>query len=173
MKALIWTLSMAVIGIIGCAPPAQDAPPGPDPVADEAAIRALVANYDAAFGTGDHAALMAIYAADVVQMPPEDAIVLGKDALSASFEEFLGTGGGTLTTTVEDLRVSGDLAYCRTTYEFEATNPETGDAVSEAGNWVLNYERQEDGSWAIVSEIWNTPPGEDEGTDSDSDSEEE
>jgi len=50
---------------------------------------------------------------------------------------------------------SGDLAYSHGTYE-ETVNDREGNPVTNKEKWVTVYEKQPDGTWKVVADIWNT-----------------
>ncbi|MEE8113118.1 MAG: hypothetical protein V3T23_02065, partial [Nitrososphaerales archaeon] len=58
------------------------------------------------------------------------------------------------TTKVEVSR-SGDLAYSHGTYEETVNDPE-GNPVTNKEKWVTVYEKQPDGTWKVVADIWNS-----------------
>jgi ketosteroid isomerase-like protein len=56
-----------------------------------------------------------------------------------------------------DVRVSGDLAYVRGTWE--ATHvPKTGESFKEKSKWVSILQRHPDGTWKTICETWNNNP---------------
>jgi ketosteroid isomerase-like protein len=55
---------------------------------------------------------------------------------------------------LQGFRVSGDVAVIWGTY---TTNPAEGEeGITAAGKWVALVEREADGSWKVVRNIWNT-----------------
>ncbi len=120
------------------------------------AFRALIRQLDAEVNAGNLDGVMAFYADDAVQMPPDTPIFIGKEALHSGFEGFLAANTVELSSTVEDIRVSGDLAFLRLSYTQSVTPKDGGDTTTEVGKWVLLLARQVDGSWRITTEIWNS-----------------
>ncbi len=57
-----------------------------------------------------------------------------------------------------DVSESGDMAVLTATYDWAYSDPATGEAVPEAGNWVLIFKRQEDGSMRVWREIASDVP---------------
>jgi ketosteroid isomerase-like protein len=47
------------------------------------------------------------------------------------------------------------LAYSHGTYEVTVNDPE-GNPVTDKGKWVTAWEKQPDGTWKIVADIWNS-----------------
>ena len=148
---------------LACAPP-EELQPVRDTAADEEALRTMIARYAASSSVEDLDAIMDLYATDIVQMPPNAPAITGKQALRDSFQVFLEQNSGELKANVQDIRVSGDLAYVRVSYEQSVTPTDGGETVDEVGKWVLICQREAGGDWNIVSEIWNGdhPPDESE-----------
>jgi ketosteroid isomerase-like protein len=58
----------------------------------------------------------------------------------------------------DEVRVSGDLAFMRITYD-ETVMPRTGgDPIELSGNWLVILERQQDGAWKWSHEMWSIYP---------------
>ena len=62
-----------------------------------------------------------------------------------------------------DVADAGDMAGYTATYDWEFTDPETGDVANEQGNWVMVFRRQEDGSLKIYREVISDIPASGEG----------
>lgn len=128
---------------------------------DEAAVRALDAEWARASSAGDGAAVAALYAADASILPPMEPMRQGEAAkkywvdFAASF-----SGPTELTTTAVEGR--GDLAYAVGTYRVSVTPKKAGakPLPVEVGKYVEVLKKQPDGSWKIVYDIWNAdaPP---------------
>jgi uncharacterized protein (TIGR02246 family) len=152
-----------IICCLACAPP-EEAIVTYDTAADEEILRTMIARHVEAFSAGDLETIMAMYATDIVQMPPDTSTITGDLALRDLLQVFLEHNTLELTANVQDIRVSGDLAYTLAAYEQTVTHGADGEPLSETGNWVLISQRESGGEWKIVSEIWNTdhPIGDDE-----------
>lgn len=155
MKGLIG-LTM-VLALVACQPAAEappEAPAQPTFTADdEAAIRGMLEQF--VVDVRDHSKeweLGKYYDADVVRMPPNRPMVQGLAAIREWRETIPPIAGFTLTPQV--IAGDGDLAYGRGTYTVSFAPPE-GDPVNIVGKWQAIYERQDDGSWLCVSDIWN------------------
>ena len=129
--------------------------------ADVAAITAMMQQLDSAFSSGDVGTVMAMYTDDAVQMGPNEPVVAGIEAIRAGEQEHFDLHTHQLTTVIEDIEVSGDLAFARTSYKQTTTTKESGDTSEEVGKWLLVYKRQADG-WKIHTEAWSSdsPPPE-------------
>lgn len=164
MKHLLIFSAMICLAIglfPGCAP--ESKPPieeVPNVEADIAALKAATEEWDVAWNSQDLEKLLSLYTEDAVRMPPNEASVVGNEAIRASiqrsFDEFTSEG----VSTVGDVRVSGELGYARGTFEATNTPKAGGEPVVENSKWIIVHQRQSDGSWKIICEIWNSnlPP---------------
>lgn len=154
---------LAVLALVaGACAPSDDTPPedGGEATAglteeEGNRIRQAGRAWVEAVRAGDVAGVTALYAEDAVLMPPGAPAVEGRraigDFLSAlpAFERF--------ELTTEAIEGSGDLAYVRGSYlmSFLAVPGDTASLVTERGKFVEIRERQEDGSWPMVVDMWN------------------
>jgi uncharacterized protein (TIGR02246 family) len=123
--------------------------------ADVEALKALVSQYDTAVNSNNLDDVMTLYVANAVQMPPDQPVVIGKEAIRSRFEPFYKNFTDQVSSTVEDIKVSGDCAFLRMSYTESWTPKEGGDTTTAVGQWVIIFQRQADGSWKIATEIWN------------------
>jgi uncharacterized protein (TIGR02246 family) len=129
---------------------------------DEAAIRAVDAEWARAASAGDAKALTAVYASDATLLPPNEPVVKG-EAVGKYNADMLGALSGPfeLSTTVVEGR--GDLAYAVGTYRATLTPKKPGakPLPTEEGKYVEVLKKQPDGSWKIVYDMWsaNAAPG--------------
>jgi uncharacterized protein (TIGR02246 family) len=156
MRASTIVVVGAAIAITACAP-AEPAGEGPDSYqADRDAIEQLLRDYDAAITADDGNALAAFFTPGGVEMPPGGPAVEGVEAIRAREVEFLTANDDELTSTIEKIEVSGDLAVVRTSYTETWAPRDGGEARSIEGKSILVLHRQADGSWKVDSVIWNT-----------------
>jgi uncharacterized protein (TIGR02246 family) len=97
------------------------------------------------------------YADDALRLWPNQLPLEGREAFRAVFQEAFDRATYDMDLTVQDTKVSGDLAVARGTYEESAT-PRTGGGASprDVGKWVAVYQKQADGSWRCSYDIWNS-----------------
>jgi uncharacterized protein (TIGR02246 family) len=148
MRAI--ALLLCTLLVAGCYPQAGTTE------ADVEAITAVFAEFDAAATAGDADRILALYAGDVASMPPNSAPRIGTDAMQASMEEFIDQYTSELTSRVEEVEVSGDMAYALVSWEQSMTPKAEGDATHEQGKWIVVFKRQPDGSWKCWREMWST-----------------
>ena len=134
----------------------ESAAPAPLSSQDEAAIRAVDAEWARTASAGDAKALTALYSSDAVLLPPSDKLVKGEavgkynDAMISDF-----SGPTELTTTAVEGR--GDLAYAAGIYRATLTPKKPGakPLPTEVGKYLEVLKKQSDGSWKIVYDMWS------------------
>ena len=135
-----------------------------DTAADQAAIRQLWANYENAVETGNVDAYMALWADGGVQMPPGAPPNDGVDAIRANTAKKMAAGSANTTVMhidPKEITVLGDYAYSRGLYTVDVTGSD-GQALGHTdGKFMTVLQRQDDGSWKIYRDIFNSnvPPG--------------
>lgn len=118
-------------------------------------FNALVEAWDLAQNADDIDGLMALYTMDPAAMPPGMPEVDGPDAVQALWAAFLESSEGS-DNVLQGFRFSGDLAVIWGTYTVtEVPEEEEGEAMAVAGKWMGVLERQADGSWKALRNIWN------------------
>jgi ketosteroid isomerase-like protein len=149
-SSLVTGLALALT-VAACQPAAEA--PATLSEEDEAAIQGILDSYAANVRAQDWATLVTYYADDAVRMPPNEPMQQGRAAIMAWLEAQPPVTGFTLTPQLVSGRA--DLAYARGTFTFDLAPPDA-EPVSMIGKWHAIYERQADGSWLCVSDIWNT-----------------
>lgn len=126
--------------------------------ADVEAIRAVFAEFDAAAAAGDMERTLALYADDVLVMPPDQPARAGIDAQREASEGYYDEFDSNLTSQVDEIAVMGDLAFARVSWSETATPKAGGDTTRVQGNWLVILKKQPDGSWKAWREMWTTYP---------------
>jgi len=113
-----------------------------------------------AYMAGDIEALVAVYAEDGIAAPDGSEFIRGHDAL---FELWSLPEGRVVThhqATPVELKVHGDFAYDWGYYEGAVT--QDGEARPPfRGKYLVVWQRDPDGVWRIVHDMWNSLPAED------------
>jgi uncharacterized protein (TIGR02246 family) len=124
---------------------------------DEAAIRAVDAEWSRAATAGDADALSAIYASDATLMPPNEPPAKG-EAMKKYNAEMLKAFSGPIELTTTSVEGRGDLAFAVGTYRATMTprKPGAKPLPTEEGKYVEVMKKQPDGSWKIIYDIWNS-----------------
>jgi uncharacterized protein (TIGR02246 family) len=120
---------------------------------DEAIIRAQSSKYVETSLTRDHDSWIDLMTADAVFMPPNGTRQEGRDAVMAWVSEF--PEMTSLAVTPTEIQGRGDLAFVRGTYSFTVVPPGM-EPVSDRGNYMEIWQKQADGSWLILRDIWNS-----------------
>lgn len=117
-----------------------------------------------AFGTGKQALIakdlerfVSLWEDEGSRLPPDAPIVTGKEALREFTAQLLATPGFALSFPEPGgARVSraGDLGYTTGGFELTVNDPE-GNPVTSRGKVVVVWEKQPDGAWKAVLDIWN------------------
>jgi uncharacterized protein (TIGR02246 family) len=153
---VIGMVCLAVMLFSSCAPEAEtpmDA--GPDIEADIQAQKDIVEKFDAALNSGDLEGFLDLYTEDAVRLPPGEEPILGKEALRTAIQQWFDQYEAQVHNVVVDARVSGDFGFARGTWEANLAPKDGGETMQQGGAWVSIHERQTDGSWKTIWEIWN------------------
>ena len=151
MKKLFVVLATElVLAASGCAPQVAVE-------SEEAAIREVLAGWAEAWNDKDVERVLSSTTEDASLLPPNAPIATGREALRALVTQIVESPGYTLTVEITKVEASrtGDLAYSSGTYESNVNDPE-GNPVTERGKWVLACKKQPDGTWKVVTHIWNS-----------------
>jgi uncharacterized protein (TIGR02246 family) len=152
-------VAVTLLALAACA--RASAPAATDTAADIAAVNAVREREAAALNSGNIDSALAVYAADVQMMSPNEKVIVGAPALRTWLENFLATATVSARYTSSVVDVSGDLAVDRYTGELTVTPKAAGaTTMTEVIKGVHVMRRQADGSWRITQDVWNSdaPP---------------
>lgn len=123
---------------------------------DEAAIRALDAEWSRAASAGDGNAVAALYTSDATLLPPMEPPRQG-EAAGKYWIDVLGAFSGPTELTTTAVEGRGDLAYSVGGYRQTLTPKKAGAKAmpTEEGKYVTIVKKQADGSWKIVYDMWS------------------
>lgn len=140
--------SLSALVAVGCTQPVptQLAPE------DVTAIEASAAAFAEAVNAADWDALAALYTEDAMLMPPNEEAVEGRAAIRDWFAAFPPLASFALEAV--EIEGVGDLAYVRGTYQLEISMGDQN--VSDRGKYVEIRREQEDGSWLMAVDIFNS-----------------
>ncbi len=116
---------------------------------DELAIRNLVERWHAATATGDVAAVLCLMEADVVFLVAGHGPMKGRDAFEQALRGLLASHGVEPSSEIQEIGVSGDLAYCWSQLTVCVTPKTGGVKATRSGSALTILRRQEDGSWLV------------------------
>ena len=123
----------------------------------EQALRDLDAKWSAAAGARDIDKTVSYYSENAVVMPPNAPSATTRETIRSAWKEMLMTPGAAISwkTTKVEVAKSGDLACLSGTYEL-AMNDASGKPVNDRGKYVEVWQKQADGTWKVVADIWNS-----------------
>jgi ketosteroid isomerase-like protein len=121
----------------------------------EQAIRDLDEQWSKAAGAKDVDKTVSYYSEDAVVMPPNAASATTKEAIRKIWKDLLTDANISWKTKKVEVAQSGDLAFSSGTYEVTLNDP-TGTPVNDRGKYLEVWEKQPDGSWKCVADIWNS-----------------
>lgn len=127
--------------------------------ADEAAIRALVADWLAATRRGDVAAVLDLVTDDVVFLNASGPPMEGRAAFAAAMSAFAGPGAPRVdaTSVIREVGVAGDWAWLWSDLRVSVTPP--GGAPTLRAGPALTILRKDGGRWRIARDANMVGPG--------------
>ena len=123
----------------------------------EKALRDLDAQWSAAAGAKDLDKTVSFYSNDAIVMAPNASAANTKETIRSAWKEMLTSPGAAISwkATKVEVATSGDLAYVSGTYEERMTDA-SGKTVNDRGKYLEVWEKQADGTWKVVADIWNS-----------------
>ena len=127
--------------------------------ADKTAIKHVLSQYEAAANSGDFDLWISLWADDGVHMPPDAPtrknVVQITEDMTPVFEQFKIEIN---ITSIEEVRVFGDIGLTRCSYNSSVTPKEGGDKIllEPDAKALTIYERQSDGTWKIIYDCDNS-----------------
>ena len=121
------------------------------------ALEGLRDAHVAALNAGDADAWVACFTPDGVQMPPNHSANVGRDAIRDWSGGMLAAFRAEFTLAPEDVQPAGvDWAFESGTYAITLTPRAGGDAMRDSGKYITVYQRQDDATWLMARDIWNS-----------------
>jgi uncharacterized protein (TIGR02246 family) len=126
---------------------------------DEAGIRAIDAEWAKAATAGNGEVIAALYTSDATLLPPNEPIVKG-DAAKKYWTDFTNGFTGKIELNTTSVEGTGDLAYAVGTYRMALTPKKPGakPLPVDEGKYIEVLKRQDDGTWKIAYDMWNSNP---------------
>lgn len=119
------------------------------------AIEAGDATWMEAFNRGDAVAVAALYTDNATLMPPNSAMIQGRQGIQDFWQAGIEGGLKDATLTTVEVQASGNTAYEIGKFSLTA-QPKGQDPVMVSGKYVVVWQRQSDGSWKLHVDIWNS-----------------
>jgi ketosteroid isomerase-like protein len=161
MKNPILLVSLVILFCLafGCQKQGKEVAKEPEATleADVAAIKASFDEWVKLSNVGDLDRIMSIfYTDDSIQMPPNASASKGKDAILLGYQEYRKLNKDHWdSSVVQDVRVSDNLGVAWGIDTGTTTPRSGGEAVKFDLKWLTVLERQSDGTWKWIYEIWN------------------
>ena len=123
---------------------------------ERAALFAVDAAWNEAAGAMDLERTIAFFADDASMLPTNAPIVTGQEAVRGLWSGLFAVPDLDLSwkASVAEVARSGDLGYTRGTYQISMTDP--AGPVTDHGKYVTVWQKQADGNWKILADIWNS-----------------
>jgi uncharacterized protein (TIGR02246 family) len=106
----------------------------------------------------DMEAALSFYTDDAISLPSYEPMIKGKAAIKEHNMKSHEAGFKMNSMTLNTLEVlsAGDLAYEIGTYKVNMTIPGMPNTVDDNGKYLTVWQKQDDGSWKMKVEIWNS-----------------
>ena len=120
-------------------------------------IAARIETFEAAFNSGDAAAVAAHYTMDAVLLAPDTARLDGREAVQGLWQSYVDAGVTDLQLTTVNLDGLGDTANELGTYTLTAPDG-NGGMVQAGGKYIVVWKADDNGVWHLHWDIWNGTP---------------
>jgi uncharacterized protein (TIGR02246 family) len=117
---------------------------------DEQAIRALIARWIAAAREGNVDEVLSLMAPDAIFLMPGQPPMIGQDAFASSMRTMLADHTIDSTSEVDEVAVSGDMAYCRTRLSVTVTSKHGNLPLQRTGHTLTILRKGGDGKWLLT-----------------------
>lgn len=107
---------------------------------------------------GDNKTILSFYADDVYSLPSYSPMIVGKKAVEEGMEmdKQSATKFKSFKLNTKDIWTSGDILCEVGTYTFSMLTPNSKSTIDDYGKYLTIYQKQDDGSWKIKADMWNT-----------------
>jgi len=133
----------------------------PEKSEDIAQVRAAIEAGNIKFGEavrkGDAAAIAALYSEDATILPPDSAMIKGRQAIQASWNGSLQMGIKDAVLTTIEVSGAGDYAY-EIGKVLLTIQPAGQAALQQTAKYVVVWKKAASGSWQLHVDIWNSLP---------------
>ena len=122
----------------------------------ETEIRQLDMAFEQGVAAKDATAVAnAYYTEDAVLLPPNHPVVEGRDNIATFLKGLMDQGGSAVKLEAIRIDSEGALAYVQGKYTLTIDLPD-GNTTTDIGKYVVTYRRQDNGSWKVVTDIFNS-----------------
>ena len=129
-------------------------------VPDQMAIETTRHEFLKAYKAGDAAGLAACCSDDVVQLPPNESAVRGREAIRTRYQAQFDRFACELSVTTEELEIAGPWAFAWGAYNIALAPRDGAATIRDHGKYLAIFRRQHDGSWKFARDTFNSdnPP---------------
>ncbi|WP_426103967.1 YybH family protein [Massilia sp. TSP1-1-2] len=117
---------------------------------DEQAIRDLIARWIDATRAGDVDAVLALMAPDATFLMAGQMPMVGHEAFANSLRAVLADHAIESSSTVDEVAVSGNMAYCRTSLTVTVTSKHGQLPLQRTGHTLTILRKGDDGKWLLT-----------------------
>jgi uncharacterized protein (TIGR02246 family) len=116
---------------------------------DEQAIRDLITKWQEFTAIGDLDSLLKLMDEDVVFLVTGQPPMRGRDAFAAGFQKAVARFQIDSTSEIQEIRVTGDWAYCWNHLSVTMTPRESGSPVRRTGYTLTIFRKGVDSNWVL------------------------
>ena len=116
---------------------------------DEQAIRDLITNWQESTAIGDLDSLLKLMDEDVVFLVTGQPPMRGRDAFAAGFQKAVARFQIDSTSEIQEIRVTGDWAYCWNHLSVTMTPRESGSPVRRTGYTLTIFRKGAESNWVL------------------------
>lgn len=116
---------------------------------DEQSIRDLIADWLSATAAGDLSKILPLMAEDVVFLIAGQPPMRGRDAFAAAFQAGLGKVRIEPKSTIQEIEVAGNFAYCWNRLQVDITPLQGGSPMRRSGYTLTVLRKEHDGRWVV------------------------
>jgi uncharacterized protein (TIGR02246 family) len=123
---------------------------------DLSVFQKLCDEYAALFAAGDLLRMMSLWTDDVILMPPNEPVLVGKEAARVWHQNILDEFIVQRDYSPDDAQVLGDWAFIRLSAR-QTMTPKSGGAATETPfKEIVVFKREPGGPWKVHWAIWNS-----------------
>jgi uncharacterized protein (TIGR02246 family) len=122
---------------------------------DVAAIVQIAKDFSEAYRAGDAERIASFYSPNLIYMSQGMPNHEGKEVIEQLYKDLFSKYRGTVAVHIDEVKVSGDMAFDRATFTVTLT-PKDGGKASETKGRLLEVLRKENGKWKSLRVITNT-----------------
>lgn len=117
---------------------------------DERAIRTVIETWLSATRDGDVATVLSLMAPDVVFLTAGQPPMVGRDAFERGMRQWMADLCIESASRIEEIVVSGDMAYCRTHLTITMTSRQGKAPMQRSGPTLSILRKRADGKWLLT-----------------------